>query len=70
MTIANSGRQHQRTLNSHFKSSWEYLYLFGVISYYFIHFLNPKLNVYGLNLIFLMFLDSLDSTTILGHLSY
>ncbi len=37
MTIANLGRQHQRSLNSCFKSSWEYLYMFGaIISYYFI----------------------------------
>jgi hypothetical protein len=28
MTVANLGRQHQRSLNSYFKSSWEYLYLF------------------------------------------
>ena len=27
MTIANLGSQHQRSLDSYFKSSWEYLYL-------------------------------------------
>ena len=36
MIVANLGRQHQRSLNSYFKSSYEYLYLFGVTSYYFI----------------------------------
>ena len=36
MTIANLGRQHHRSLDSYFKSSWEDLYSFGVLSYYFI----------------------------------
>ena len=37
MTIANLDRQHQRSSNSYFKSFWKYyLYLFEVISYYFI----------------------------------
>ena len=35
MTVANLGRQHHRSLESYFKSSWEYLYLFGVLSSYF-----------------------------------
>ena len=33
MIIANLGRHHQRSLDSYFKSSWVYLYVFGVISY-------------------------------------
>ena len=39
------------------------MYLFGVISYYFIQYILLKLVVYVLKLIFLMFLYSLDSTT-------
>ena len=46
MTVANLGRQHQRSLNSYFKSSWEHLYLFGVISYYFIQSILIKLVIY------------------------
>jgi hypothetical protein len=47
MIVANLGRQHQRSLNSYFKSSWDYLYLFGVISdYYFIKFALLKLIVF------------------------
>jgi hypothetical protein len=34
MTFANLGRQNQNFMNSYFKSSLEYLYLFGVMSYY------------------------------------
>ena len=30
MTVANLGKQHQRRLDSYFKSSWEYLHLFGL----------------------------------------
>ena len=56
LTIANPGRQHHRSLSSYVKSSWKYLYV--VISYYVIQS------------ILLMFSYSLDSTTILCHLSY
>jgi hypothetical protein len=35
MIATNLGRQHQRSLDSYFKSPREYLYLFGVISYCF-----------------------------------
>jgi hypothetical protein len=70
MAVANLGQQHHRYLNSCFKGSWEYLYLFGVISYYYIQSILFNLVVCVLKLIFLMFLYSLDSTTILGYLSY
>ena len=43
MTVTNLGRQHPRFLDSYFKSSWEYMYLFGillVIISYNIYFLN------------------------------
>ena len=43
MIVANLGRQHRRSLNSYFKSSYEYLYLFGVTSYYFIPSISLKL---------------------------
>jgi hypothetical protein len=46
MTVANLGRQHHRSLASYFKSSWECLYLFGVVSYYFIPPILFKLFVY------------------------
>ena len=46
MTITNLGRQHNISLNSYFKSSWKYLYFFGVISYYFIQSILLKLIVY------------------------
>jgi hypothetical protein len=46
------------------------LYLFSFLSYYFIQSILLKLVVYVLKLILLIFLYSLDSTTILGHLSY
>jgi hypothetical protein len=55
MIVANLGKQHQRSLNSYFKSFWEYLYLFGVTSYYFIQYVLLKLVVYVLKLILLMF---------------
>ena len=45
MIIAKLGRQHQRSLDSYFKSSCEYLYLFGVISYWFIPSILLKLVV-------------------------
>ena len=70
MTAANLGRQHQRSFNSYFKSSWEYLYLFGFISYYFIPSILLKLVVYIFKLTLLMFLYSLNNTTILWHSSY
>ena len=43
MTVGNLGRQHHKSLHSYFKSSWERLYLFGVMSYYFVPstLLNP-----------------------------
>jgi hypothetical protein len=44
--VANLGRQHQKSLNSYFKSSREYLYLFKVISYYFIKPILFKLVVF------------------------
>jgi hypothetical protein len=68
--VANLGRQNQRSMNSYFKNSLEYLYLFGVMSYYFIQCILFKLVVHVLKFILLMFLYSLDSTTLLGHLSY
>ena len=46
MTIANSGRQHHISLDSYFKSFLECLYLFGVMSYYFIPSILLKLVVY------------------------
>ena len=67
MTVANLGRQHQRSLNSYFKSSWECLYLFGVITYYFIPSILLKLIVYISKLLLLMFLYTLDSAAILRH---
>ena len=67
MTVVNSGMQHRRSLDSYFKSSWDYLYLFGVISYisYHLYCLN-SLYVY-LKLIILMFSYSLNNTTTLCH---
>ena len=59
MIISNLDRQHQRSLNSYFKSSWEYLYLFGVISYYFIQSILLQLVVWIFKFISLMFLYSL-----------
>jgi hypothetical protein len=71
MIVANLGRQHQRSLNSYFKSSWDYLYLFGVIiDYYFINYALLKLIVFVFELILLMFSYFLDSTTNLRHLSH
>ena len=70
MTVANLGRQHHRSLNSYFKSSWEYLYLFGVMSYYFISSILLKLVVYIIKLIELVLSYSLNNTTTLHHLSY
>jgi hypothetical protein len=70
MTVANLGRQHQESLNSYFKNSSQYLHFFSVITYYFIQSMLFKLVAYALKLILLMFLYSLDTTTILGHLSY
>jgi hypothetical protein len=69
MTLANLGRQHQRSLDSYFKSSWEYLYLFGVISYYFTPSIFLKLVVHIFKLTLLMFSYSLHKTTTLRHLS-
>ena len=70
MIVANLGRHHHRSLNSHFKNCWEYLYLFEVITYYFIPSILLKLVAYIFKLILLMFLYSLNSTTIFCHLSY
>ena len=47
MTVANLGRQHVRSLDSYFKSYWDYLYLFGVITYYLMSIL---LKLVGYNL--------------------
>ena len=43
ITDANLGKQHKRSLDSYFKRSWEYLYLFGAMNYYFVPsiLLNP-----------------------------
>ena len=68
ITVANLSRQHQRSLDSYFKSS--HLYLFGVISYYFISSMLLRLVVYILKLIILIYLYSLNNTTTLCHLSY
>ena len=62
MTIANLCKQHQRSLNSCFKSSWENLHVFGVISYYVIPTILLKLVVHILNLTLLMFSYSLNFT--------
>ena len=70
MTFANLGRQHQISLNSYFKSSWKYLYLFGVKSYYFIQSIVLKLVVYVFKLIMLMILYSFDCMKNLCQLSY
>ena len=43
---------------------------FSVISYYFIQSILLKLVVYVLKLTLFIFTYSLDSTTILGHLSF
>ena len=53
--VANLGRQHLKFLNSYFKSSWEHLHAFGVISYYFIPSTLLKLVAYIFMLILLMF---------------
>ena len=70
MTNANLGRQNQRSLDYYFKSSWEYLHLFEVISYYFIPSILLKLIVYIFKLILLLFLYSHNNTTTLWHLSH
>jgi hypothetical protein len=44
--------------------------MFGVIRYYFTQYILLELIVYIVKLIWLIFLYSLDSTTILCHLSY
>ena len=67
MTAANLGRQHQRV----FKSSQEYLYLFGGVNYYFIPSILLKHVIYTkLKLLLLMFSYSLNNTTTSHHLSY
>ena len=70
MIVVNLGRQHQRSLDSYFKSSWEYLYLFEAISYYFIPSILLKFGVYILLLILLMFSYFPINMKILRHLSY
>ena len=71
MIVANLDRQHQRFLDSYFKSSSEYSYLFGVVSYYFIPSILLKLVVCNFKLMGVMFLyNSLNNTTTLHHLSY
>jgi hypothetical protein len=47
-----------------------YFFLSGVINYYFIQFILLKLVVYVFKLILLIFLYSLDGTTILRHYPY
>jgi hypothetical protein len=69
MIVANLGRQHPRSLDSYFKSSSKYLYLFGVISYYFTPSILLKLVVYILKLILLIFSYFLNNITTLRHLS-
>jgi hypothetical protein len=63
MTMANLCRQHHRSLDSYYKSSRQYLYLFGVMSYYFIPSKLLKLIVYNFKLILLMFSYFLNNTT-------
>ena len=70
MTIANLCRQHHRSLDSYYKSFREHWYLFGVMSYYFMPSILPKLIVYILKLILLMFSYFLNNTTFLRHFSY
>ena len=55
ITVANLGGQHHRSLDSYFKSSWEYLHLFGVINYNFIPSILLEVVVYIFPLILLMF---------------
>ena len=62
MTVVNLGRQHLISLDSYFKSSWEYLYLNGVISYCSIPPILLKLAIY-IKLILLKFLYSLYNLT-------
>jgi hypothetical protein len=69
-TVATLGRQHQRFLDSYFKSSLKYLYLFGVMSYYFIPSILLELIVCILKLILLMLSYSSNKTTTLHQLSY
>jgi len=66
MTITNLGRQHQRSLTLIWRV-WEYLYLFGFISYFpkpsiFLMLLNPI--VYIFKLTFLVFLHFLNSNAV------
>jgi hypothetical protein len=56
MIVANLSRQHHRSLNFYSKIPWKCLYLFGVVSYYFIPSILLKRIVYMyLKLILLMF---------------
>ena len=55
MIVANLCKQHHRSLESYFKSSQEYLCLFGVMSYYFISSILLKLVVYIFKLVYLCF---------------
>ena len=71
MTITNLGRQHQKSLDSYFKSFGEYPYLFRVMHFYFIPSILLNLIIYTISkLILLMFSNSLDNTTTLLHFSY
>ena len=52
MRVANLGRQHDRSLDSYFKSSWGIiLYLLGAINYVFVPSILLKLVAYILKLI-------------------
>ena len=69
VTIANLGRPHQTSLDSYYKKSQEYSYLFGIISYYGIPSILLKHVLYVLKLVLLMiFLYTLNNTT-LRHFS-
>ena len=68
MIVASLGRQHQKSLDSHIKSSWEYMHLFGVICFYLIPSILLKLIVYIFKLVLLKFWYSLNNRTTLRHL--
>jgi hypothetical protein len=68
MTVANLGRQYQRSLDSYSKRSWKHLYLFGVMSYWFIPSILLNNVVHIFKLIMLMFMYSLNNTRTLHPL--
>ena len=63
----NLGRQHQKYLDPYFKGFCEYLYSFGVRSYYFIPSILLEIILYICRLIF-MFLYLLNNMTTIDHL--